>query len=461
MKRDLTKGNITKNLMYMAIPAILGSLAQTVYSLVDMYWIGKISSTAVAAVTVFTSVFFLVWVLSSIIGISSVSLISQSYGAGDKKHTAKVVEQTIVFKGLVSIITFAIMIFALKPLLMFLSSESEVVKIALEYGYVRVMFLPISFISVTLINAMRCVGDSKKPMIITIVCALLNVVLDPIFMFKTIPYIGLPGLGLGVRGAALATTASNFVMLVYGFVILLGGFTNVKIKLSGLFKLNKEIDKQLIMIGLPVGLEMTAREVAGIITMKFLATYGTPIIAAFGITFRLTSFAFTVMMGLSNGGGAIVGQNLGAENIERAEKTAYAAVKVGLAILGSLTILTTLFAPQIIGAFVKDPLVIAAGSVVIRLLMIGATVFCVALCLTCVFNGSGYNFPFVVSSIVARWVVQIPWLYLTVVVWKLPYLWVALSYVAAEVTESIILIYYFKKGKWKTFRVTPVEAVAD
>ena len=441
----------------MSLPAILGSLAQTVYSLVDMYWIGKISPTAVAAVTVFGSVFFLIWVLSSMIDLSSVSLISQCYGSGDKERTAKVVEQTIVFKGLVAIITLALMFFLLKPLIMFLSDDPEIVNITLEYGLIRVMFLPVSFIAVTLITAMRCVGDARKPMMITIFAALLNVVLDPIFMFKTIPFIGLPGLGLGVRGAALATGVANLVTLIYGLIVLLGGFTNIKIKLSGLFKLNKEIDKQLILIGLPVGLEMTAREVAGMVIMKLLATYGTTILAAFGIAFRLTALAFTVMMGLSNGGGAIVGQNLGAENIERAEKTAYAAVRVGLIIIGTMTLIVVIAAPQIIGTFVEEPGVIEAGSLVLRLLMVGATLFCGALCLTCAFSGSGYNFPFVVSSITARWLVQIPWLYLAVVVWQLPYMWLALSYVAAEVTEAIILIWYFKQGRWKTHRVNTVE----
>ncbi|QOR34239.1 MATE family efflux transporter [Clostridium sp. 'deep sea'] len=461
MKRDLTKGSISKNLMYMAIPAILGSLAQTIYSLVDMFWIGKISATAVAAVTVFSSVFFLVWVLSSIIGISSVSLISQNFGSGNKKRTAKVIEQTIVFKALMAFVTLAIMYFALKPLLWFLSDEAEVVQYALDYGLIRVIFLPISFVSATLINAMRCVGDSKRPMIISIVCAFLNVILDPIFMFKTVPFIGISGFGMGIKGAAVATAISNLVMFVYGFIILLGGYSNIKIKLAGLFKLDKEIDTQLVMIGLPVGVEMTAREVAGIVIMKFLATYGTPIIAAFGITFRLTSFAFTVMMGLSNGGGAIVGQNLGAENIDRAEKTAYVAAKIGFVVLGTLTLVSVFLAPNIIRAFIKDPLAIASGRIILPLLMVGATGFCIALCLACVFGGSGYNFPFVVSSIIARWIIQIPWLYLTVKVWHMPYIWAAFSYVAAEITEAIILIWFFKKGKWKTHRVSVVEGVVD
>ena len=453
MKRDLTIGNINGNLLYMAIPAILGSLTETVYSLVDMFWIGKISAEAVASITIFNSVYFLVWVLSSIIGISSVSLISQSYGAGNRQETAEAIEQTIVFKFIMAVGTMSVMSFALEPLLRFLTDDPQVLQYAMNYGRLRIFFLPVFFTASTFITALRCIGDSRKPMILTIMVALLNMVLDPILMFDTIPFLGLPGFGMGVAGAALATCLSSLVVFLFGFIILWRGWSNIQIRVRGLFHFNKEIDKKLILIGLPVGIEMTAREIAGIVIMKFLASYGTVIVAAFGISFRLTDFNFKVMMGLYDGGGAIVGQNLGAEKVRRAEETAYAAARLGFLILGLLAIIVAIFSSQIMGVFVNDAAVIASGSIVLRILMIGSVIFCVALSLGCAFNGAGYNFPFVISSLVGRWLVQIPFLFVVVHVLKLPYQMVAVSYLVAEVIESFILYYYFRKGAWKTHRV--------
>jgi putative MATE family efflux protein len=460
IKRDLTKGNVNSNLIYMAMPAILGSLAQTVYTIVDMFWIGKISATAVAAVTVSSSLFFLVWILSSIIGISSVSLISQHYGRDDDEKTAKAIEQTIVFKFIVAVITMIIMSFLLRPIIHFLTDDLEVVEKAIQYSYVQILFLPIFFSQATTNTALRCIGDSKKPMIIMMISAALNMVLDPILMFETVPIIGTRGFGMGVVGASLASGLASVVAFAIGMVILFGGFSNVKLRVKGLFRLDPEMDKKLITIGLPVGFEMTAREVGGLVVMRFLASYGTVVLAAFGITFRLVSIAYTIMNGLSNGGGAIVGQNLGANNVQRAEDTAYAAGKMGVMMIGSLAIISMLLAPNLIGVFVNDPEVIEVGAVLLRISLIGSTIFASALSLSCAFVGSGYNFPYVISSISGKWLLQVPFLFVTVSMLKLPYYVVPLSYMGADIVEALVLIGFFKKGTWKTFRVSS-EIAAD
>jgi putative MATE family efflux protein len=462
-KRDLTKGNVTSNLIYMAMPAIFGSLAQTIYTLVDMFWIGKISANAVAAVTVSSSIFFLVWILSSIIGISSVSLISQYYGKKDIRGTEKAIEQTVVFKFIVAFITMLIMLFMLKPILHFLTDDLLVIEKAFEYSKIQLLFLPIFFSQATMTTALRCIGDSRKPMAIMMVSAVLNMVLDPLLMFETVPLVGIKGFGMGVAGASLATSLSSLVAFSIGMVILFGGFSNVRPKLKGLLTLDKKIDKKLLTIGLPVGFEMTAREVGGLIVMRFLASYGTVVLAAVGITFRLVSFAYTIMSGLSSGGGAIVGQNLGANNVARAEDTAYAAAKLGIIMIGSLTALVMFFAPEIIKVFVEEPAVHNVGGVILRITMLGATIFSIALSLSCVFSGSGYNFPFMISSVVAKWIIQIPFLYITIKVYNLPYYVVPMSYFLSDTVESMILVGFFKKGVWKTFRVSDerIEAAAD
>ncbi len=462
-KRDLTKGNVTSNLIYMAMPAIFGSLAQTIYTLVDMFWIGKISASAVAAVTVSSSIFFLVWILSSIIGISSVSLISQYYGKKDIKGTEKAIEQTVVFKFIVGMITMGIMLFMLEPIVNFLTDDIVVIEKALEYSKIQLFFLPIFFSQATMTTALRCIGDSTKPMVIMMVAAVMNMILDPILMFETVPIIGINGFGMGVAGASLASSLSSLIAFSIGMIILFGGFSNVKPKVAGLFTLDKKMDKKLLTIGLPVGFEMTAREFGGLIVMKFLASYGTVVLAAVGITFRLVSFAYMIMSGLSSGGGAIVGQNLGANNVARAEDTAYAAAKLGMIMIGSLTAIVMIFAPNIVKVFVEDPAVHSVGGIILRITMLGATIFSIALSLSCVFSGSGYNFPFMISSVVAKWIIQIPFLYITIVVYKLPFYVVPMSYFLSDTVESMILVGFFKKGVWKTYRVSEemVEAAAD
>ena len=142
LDRKLLEGDLKKNLLKLSIPTMLGFVLMAVYDMVDMIWVGRISSQAVAGVTIFSTIFWLVSVLNEIIGTSSISMITQSYGMGDEEKTRKIVEQTLTFKVFMAIIAAILFLIFLKPLLHFFSDDPEVIKAALDYGYIRVFFLP-------------------------------------------------------------------------------------------------------------------------------------------------------------------------------------------------------------------------------------------------------------------------------------------------------------------------------
>lgn len=335
-KRDLTKGSITKNLLFMSVPTMMGFFAQTLYDVVDMMWIGRISFEAVAGVTIFVTIFWVVEVLNEIIGSSSISLISQSYGEGDKEKTKKIIEQTITFKALVAIIASIFLYLFIKPLALFFDSNPLVVKSVISYGYIRIYFVPIMFSSFTVNTALRCIGDAKKPLYLMLVSSIMNVILDPIFIFKSLHIkflfidFTLKGFGMGVFGAALATVISITFAFLIGMYILLGGKTHIKIEFKKLFRLDKEIDFKLITIGLPNGADSLTRNLSSFVVLKLIAIYGSVAIAAAGIGMRILGLLFMPLIGLMMGGGTIVGQNIGNNQIDRAEKTAFAAAKLGL-----------------------------------------------------------------------------------------------------------------------------------
>lgn len=280
MSRDLTKGPIVGNLLAMSIPTMFGMLGQTLYDVVDLIWVGRISGAAVAGVSLFSAIFWLVEVLNEVIGVSSVALITQSFSAGNKARTEVIIEQTIVFKGLVAIIAAILLYFGLEPLLRLFTSDPEVLRSALEYGRIRIFFLPVFFMTYSCFTALRCTGDPGSQMWIMLGVSLLNAVLDPIFMFEEIPFLGGRGLGLGVYGAALATVIAICVAFALGFGLLASGRSRVRLSLRSLFRLDPAIDRKLLSIGLPSGGEMLARQAAGLVTTKFVAGYGTSAIAA-------------------------------------------------------------------------------------------------------------------------------------------------------------------------------------
>lgn len=452
-KRDLTEGNVLGNLLYVSLPTMIAFTSHTVNDLVDMIWIGRISAEAVAAITIFTTVFWIIVLLNNIIGTSSISLISQSFGAKEFNRTQEVIEQTLTFKFIVAVVAAVFMLLFMEPLFRLFTESERVFQYTLDYGYIRVFFLPIMFSTFSVSTSLICIGDSKRQMYIMVGSSLLNIILDPIFIFEKIPYLDLPGLGYGVYGAALATVISFTIAFIVGFWILLSGQSYIKISLPGLFKLNWEIDKKLWTIGLPSGLENFTRSFSQLISLKIIAGYGTTAIAVVGISNRLLGIAIIPIFGLLRGGSTVIGQNLGAENVLRAEETAKTAGYFGAVIMGVLSFFAFIFAEPIMHLFVNDANVIADGIIMIRIMFPGYISVGFLLGLASVFPGSGYNKPLLVSGFVSKTFIQIPLLALFVLYFQFSLEYVWWTYITAEIVEFFIIIYYFREGTWKKVRV--------
>lgn len=443
--QQLLRGNLKKNLIRLSLPTSVSFALQSFYDMVDMMWIGRISSFAIAGVTIFSTVFWMVLVLNEIIGTSSVSLITQSYGKNDIERTRRVLEQTLTFKMLVAIISAIIIALILEPLLWFFSKDEKVIQSALEYGYIRIFFLPIMFASYSVNTALRCLGDAKTPMKIMVISSVVNIILDPIFMFEKVPFVDIPGLNMGVFGAALATVISTIVAFLLGFYVLVNGQSPIKISLKGLLKLDWGIDKKLLTIGLPTGVEVLMRNLSSMITLKFVSVYGTDAVAAMGIGSKLIHLAFTPISGVSISSSAMVGQALGSEQVDVAEKTANISAKLNIIVLSIFSAIAILVPQWFMKLFTDEKLVIETGIPMIRVLIPSTILTGWSLGLGSVFSGSGHNTPYLLSSIISRWVVQIPLLYVATSILNLPILYAWFSFMIAEASELLTIYYHYKK----------------
>lgn len=453
LSRDLLEGSVTQKLLKLSVPTMFGFLFQSAYEIVDMIWIGRISSNAIAGVTIFISIFWLVDVLNTIIGNSSISLISQNYGTGSKENTSIAIEQTLTFKGLVAIIAAILVLLILKPALNFFTNDAEVIQSALSYGYLRVFFLPILFSSFTVNTAFRCLGEGKKPMIVMVIAAVINLILDPVLMFDVVPGTNVSGFGLGVFGASLATVIATVVAFLIAFIMLIRQKDKVDIQFKRMFKLNKEMDYKLMTIGFPNGLEMLTRNVSGLITLKLVNYYGIAAVATLGIGIKLFNFGFMPLIGLTMGAGAMIGQALGDENMARAEATSKTAAKVGLMVAVSFGMIAMVFAEAIMTAFTTDPAVIELGIPMIRIFTPSLMVLAIGFGYGAVFNASGYNLPFFIATIISKWCFHVPVLFLGVMIFKWPLMVVWLTYLLSDTVEVIAILVQYRMGKWRLKRV--------
>ena len=444
---------IAKNLWHLSYPTMTSYALQSFYDLVDIAWVTRISSNALSGVTLFTTIYSLFTVLNEVAGASSVSMISQSYGRGTKEYTKRICEQTISFKVVLAIFSAVLILIFLSPLLKFYSSDEAVYTAAMEYGLIRIFFTPIMFSSYSVNTIFRCTGDSKTPMTIMFIASIINIVLDPVLMFKRVPFINIQGAGLGVFGAALATVIATSLSFAYGFIILLSGKRDIKISFKGLFSLDREIDLSLLKIGFPSGINLFVRQLSGAVIMKFVSVYGFVAIAIAGIGAKLSQLANMPIFGFTMGGSALVGHALGRENVKDAKATSIFAALMASTLVGIFIILVYSFPHFFMSFFLTKHDEIALSIPMVYFLSFSLLPLAFAQGLSVSFSGAGDNKPKLYSSVISRWIFQIPFLYVVVRCLSLPLYFVWTSYILAEIVELLIVLFCYVKRPWWEKRV--------
>ena len=445
---DLNEGPVNRHILRLSLPTMIGMLLQAVYDLVDMVWIGFISPSAIAAATLFSTFFWMIEVLNEIVGTSSVALISQSHGAGDKERTVRMAEQTLVFKFVVAFLGMIVLGLSLRQLFGIFTSDAQVVKYGMDYGLIRVLFLPIFFSSYSVNTIFRCTGDAKTPMRLLIGSAILNMIADPFLMFKTIPGTAIPGLGLGMKGAAFATVGSISVAFIVGFVLLLRGKGPIRITFSHLFHLDWTVARRLFAIGLPSGFTLLFRNLSITLFLKMVALYGTDAIAVAGISFRLYSFGMMPGWGLTMGSGIVIGHSIGAKKPQRAKEAVRLTTIDCLLFISVLALPILIFPKTMLSLFMGGAQVPTEGVSLIRIIACAIFIGAGMSGMGAAFTGAGKNRPLLYASLVGQWGFLVP-LSLLVTLWlSAPVFWLWMTLLIGDAAEMIVRWYLYRKTNW-------------
>ena len=347
-KNHLLEGSVLKSLVMISVPIILGNVLQTVYQLIDTFWVGRLGESAVAAVSLgFPILFFL---LSFAIGFAMAGsiLIAQYNGKKDQEKVSLVMGQTCSIVFLFSLLIGTLGYHSSEFLLSFLTHDPEVFSQAVAYLKISFLALPGMFLYMIFQSTFRGVGKVQFPLFVVLGTVILNFFLDPLFMFgwEFIP-------PMGVTGVAWATLITEYISAFIGIGVMLSGGFGVKLKFPFL-RLQKEWFQKIIRLGIPSSLEHSSRAF-GMFLMTFLvSTFGTTIVAAYGIGTRILSFVIIPAIGLSIATSALVGNNLGAGQYDRSEKIVKAGMKVGFIFLSFIGLLLFFFAQPIAAFFVPQ-----------------------------------------------------------------------------------------------------------
>ncbi|MGM0471230.1 MAG: MATE family efflux transporter [Bacillota bacterium] len=440
---DSTIGSIPKSLFQLSWPIILSNLMHMTYNLVDTIWVGKVGAKAVAAISLSFPIIFVLLSLGIGFTIAGTTLVAQYTGAKRPQKVNQVVGQIFSFVLSIAII-FSIIGFIWAPLLLsWLGAASDVLPLAVNY--MRIIFSGMIFMFLFIIFSalLRGSGNSITPMKLMFGSTLLNIILDPLLIF---------GVGiippLGVSGAAIATITSRAIAALIGIYYLWQGRYGIKLKLEAL-KPNWNLIKEIIKIGAPSAIEQSTRGLGMTAIMSIVANFGTLTVAAFGICTRLLSLVIMPSRGFSTAVTTMVGQNLGANKIKRAEKSTYISVVINFILLTVVGVIFY-FTPQlIIKIFNDNPTVIQIGA---SFLKINSLLFGFMGTLIVVnggFRGAGNTLAAMFFSIFSLWIIRIPLAQLlsTNFNWGANGIW--WSFLFSNLLGGLIALGWFSTGSWK------------
>tara|TARA_R110000868_G_scaffold6865_4_gene37989 strand:- start:3671 stop:5098 length:1428 start_codon:yes stop_codon:yes gene_type:complete len=445
-------GSIPRALLTLAVPIMLANILQSGYQLTDAFWVGRLGADAVAAVSISMPVTFLVIAMGSGLAMAGATLTAQYMGAGRPDLVNHVAAQTMLMVTITSVILGALG-FMLAPHLLRLLGVTDVVYEG-ALGFMRVSFIGVIFVFIYIMfqSIMRGVGQTKVPLFIVLGTVILNFGLDPLFIFGWGPFAG-----HGVMGAAMATLTTQAIAAGIGLVIFLRGRHGIQLTWRG-FKPDMEYIRKAFFLGFPGSVELSTRGL-GLMVMSFLvASFGTLTIAAYGIGSNILQVITIPAMGLSMAVSTLVGQNMGAGNIQRASKITQLAALYAFAGLSVVGLMVYSAAPQIVAFFVpNDPDVISEGAHFIRIMALAWGGIGVQLCVVAAFRASGNMVSAMVIALVAQWMLQFPLAYVLSKHTVLGAAGIWWSFPVTNILVALIALCWFARGGWKRTRLTEDE----
>lgn len=431
-----------KPILWLAVPTVAGNLLQSAFNIADMYFVSRLGTAAIAAVSVAGLAMWLVWTAIMGVAVGSQALVTRFHGARDDASLRKAMATTLAGAAVLTVLMVSVGPLAGRPLLELLGAEAHVVDQA--YGYITIIFVGgFTLIFMVMIMAMlRGMGDSVTPTIIIAGAVALNAFLDPVFIFG----LG-PAPALGVRGAALATVLAYAVGLAAAAAV----FTRRHLPWRAFVpaNLSGKMAWQILTIGVPASTQMLIRAAAAMVLVGFVALAGTAAIAAYGIGNQLTSIILMPGFALAMSAAILVGQNLGAGKKERAERTAMASVGLYVAVAAVMIAALLAFAPRWVAIFDDTPRVVELGALYIYICAPAFLFVPLGMVLSRSMSGAGVSVPPLVVTAVVLLGVRIPLAYVFTKVLGMGVAGVYWAITIPTVLEGSIMYAVFRTGIWK------------
>jgi putative MATE family efflux protein len=446
--RDWTRGTVLSNLFILSWPIIAHNALYMIGQTVDMIWIGRLGSNAVAGVGAVFIIFMLV--LSGEMGLATGAraMISRSIGMGNIEMASRLSTQAFIISLSYGIIFSILGVLFSNRLLGLFGLNPDVTTLGTDY--MRIIFGGWLFYSLWLMafSIMQASGDARTPMLIHLCTRCIQLILSPILIFGWSIFPR-----MGVSGAALSQVIGQTLgMLISLWILFVGGQSRLKLTVKG-FRVDFGVIWRMAKIGLPALIMGVQANLGQTVLIWIIAPYGTVAVAGHSLNQRVEMFFQLPALGLGTGAGILVGQNLGANQLRQAERIGWTASALvegfyALCIIGVL-----LGAPYIMGIFTRESELISLGSIFLRIACTGYLMTGLITILQNSISGSGDTVPPMIISITMIWVVLLPFAYILPRITDLGVYGIRWAIVISHVFSAAIYVLYFRNGRWKRKQV--------
>ncbi len=448
LTKSLTEGSIVRALITLAVPIVLANILQTAYQLTDTFWVGRLGVDAVAAVSLSFPIIFLLISIGGGFTIAGSILIAQYKGKKEQDNVDHIAAQTIIVALFSALVLSTIGYLLAEPIIRLMGADPAVLSSAVSY--LQISFLGTVFLFGFFVfqSVMRGAGDAKTPMLIVLGTVLLNLLLDPLFIFG---YGPIPA--FGVSGAAMATIGTQGLAALIGMCLLFSGRYGVHLKKQHL-RPDKATIKRLFKLGLPASVEQSTRAMSFTIMTLLVASFGTIAIASYGIGFRILSFIIIPALGLSMANSTLVGHNIGAEKIERAAKTSRISSLIAFMTLFIAGILLFIFATPAAATFIPgNSTVIEESATFIRIMALSFGFIGFQQVLTGTLQGAGNTMLSMMLTIATSWVIRFPLAYILSKHTALGVDGIWWSFPLSNILGAILVYAVYANGTWKSKKI--------
>ena len=446
-EQDFTEGSLRRAIGLLAVPMMLEMAMESVFALVDAFFVARLGADAVATIGLTEAVLTLIFAVAIGLSMGATALVARRIGEKDYDGAAVTAVQVFLLGGVVSVVLGLAGFFGAGAILRLMGATPEIV--AVGEDYTRVMLGGSATVLLLFLgNAVfRGAGDAAIAMRVLWFANLVNIALDPCLIFGLGPFPE-----LGVTGAAVATTIGRGLGVVYLFTVLLRHQGRISIHRRHL-RVDLGVLRRLVKVSVGGVLQYLVETASWVALVRILAVFGSAVLAGYTIALRIVIFTFLPAWGLTNAAATLVGQNLGAGKPERAERSVWLTARYNLYLLGCVSIVLLLWPGFFVRWFATEPEVQEHAVTTLRWIASFFAPLAYGLVMVQSFNGAGDTATPTYIKLCTHWLWQLSVAWLLALHMELGPIGVFAAIASAELLMGIVGILAFRTGRWKTRQV--------